>query len=123
MPFETSESPPSLPWWKKAIALFALVLVTILATIASMVGKGALSKAALKKDQDVDAARRQREVDLVNAAAKAKVEAVNAKADFNLANATASHKERVTKIEEEARRESPADLDALAADLRKSILR
>ena len=113
----------NLPWWKKALALGAIILATVLFTLATVLGKDVMSRLQLKNVQGKDEATRKREIDLINAAAGAKVEAVNAKADLAAEKAAAEHKAKVEKIEEEARRESPVDPDQLAADLRNSILR
>lgn len=113
----------NLPWWKKALALGAIILATVLFTLATVLGKDVMSKLQLKNAQDKDAATRKREIDLINNAAGAKVEAVNAKADLAAEKAAAEHKAKVDQIKEEARRESPTDPDALAADLLRNVRR
>lgn len=114
---------PELPLWKKALLIVGVVVITVLFTLATVLGKDLLSKAALKKLQDKDADKRKREVDLINDAAGAKVDAVNAHSEVDRLKAEAEHNLLVDKIHQKAKDETPSDPDALAADLLGNIRR
>ncbi len=100
-----------------------LVVATIIATIAAVLGKDLMSRRELREAQARDEQQRDRELGHVDDTATARRETVAAQHELAVNRAAQEHRDRVDVINAEAATTTPTDLDELAMELLDHIRR